>query len=244
MKTLIVRLVWPVFFVFNIFSPSLADVTPQGTAIAISGGASVGAYEAGLNWAMIEIARLEETAERVALDVVVRPRQITSITGTSAGGINALLSAMTWAVRTEDEGGFPNRIDDNIFRDLWLTPDVNQLLPADANSALYLPDDALLARWDLMATADALRQKWRSPGVFRPDLRIPLGVTVTRVVPESIDLGDIEVQNQRFYIPFEMRTNPDGSAGFAFDPHDYPLLRAPDLILMPFVADKPFAVSD
>lgn len=234
-----------VFLFFASVAIAVADIVPQRSAIAISGGASKGAYEAGLNWAIIKTALQAEIQQQLPLGSDIRPIAAAGIAGTSAGGINTLLSALTWCVVPEADGGFPDRIDDNIFRDVWLTPDVNQLLPADYDSPQYLPDDALLSRKALVATADGLRQKWRRPGTFRPGVRIPLGVSVTRVEPENINLGGIIVQNQRFYIPFEMRTRADGSAHFAFNPKDYPQLRNPDLILMPFSAkDTPFAVSD
>ncbi|MEK6247551.1 MAG: patatin-like phospholipase family protein, partial [Planctomycetales bacterium] len=174
-----------------------------------------------------------------------RSIEIASIVGTSAGGINTLLAALAWSVNPESEGGFTNRIDDNIFRDVWLTPDVNRLLPPNANSPQYLPDDALLSRKDLVEVARELRKKWRRPGTFRPGCRLPLGVTVTRVRPETMLVSGVEVNNQRFYIPFEMRTRADGSVKFFFDPNDYPSLTDPAMILMPWSSDdSPFSISD
>ena len=70
--------------------------------------------------------------------------KIVTRAGASAGGINTLLAALTWSVNTEKSGGFANRIDDNIFRDVWLTPDVNRLLPMEPDSPQYLTDDARL----------------------------------------------------------------------------------------------------
>lgn len=63
-------------------------------SIAISGGASKGAYEAGLNWGVIKLLR--EAADRDTLTggQFFSPR-IESITGASAGGINTLLSGLS-----------------------------------------------------------------------------------------------------------------------------------------------------
>jgi ABC-type phosphonate transport system ATPase subunit len=108
----------------------------------------------------------------------LRPVDISSIAGTSAGGINTLLAALVWAVKPESEGGFANRIGDNIFRDVWLLPDVNRLLPPRPDSPLYLPDDALLSRKDLScrcargtkkmeATGDVSQRHARAHGVDR-----------------------------------------------------------------------------
>lgn len=222
-----------------------AESAAQRTAFAISGGASKGAYEAGLNWGIIEISRKARVAEQLPLGGKVRPLEVTGISGTSAGGINTLLSALAFSVRPESQGGFANRIDDNIFRDVWLLPDVNDLLPPRANSPSYLAEDALLSRRTLVAAARALRDKWRQPGTFHPGMRIPMGVTVTRVEPETINIGGIEAENQRFFVPFEFRTQSDGSAEFGFDPGDYPRIREPDMILMPYPTDGlSYAISD
>lgn len=113
------------------------------------------------------------------------------------------------------------------------------------DSPQYLPDDALLSRKDLVAVARELRKKWRQPGTFRPGRRLPLGLTVTRVMPETMFVSGVGVENQRFYIPFEMRIQADGSVKFAFDPNDYPSLVDPSMILMPWPVDgSPFSISD
>lgn len=224
---------------------AVSDTAPYRIALAISGGASMGAYEAGLLWGMIEVLRHLEYSEGWSQGGVPRPIEISSIAGTSAGGINTLLAALAWAVNPETTGGFSNRIDDNIFRDVWLSPDVNRLLPPQADSSLYLKDDALLSRRALVAVAREMAEKWSRPGTFRPGLRLPLGFTVTRVKPETLIASGVVVENQRFYIPMEMRTQANGSALFAFDPHDYPALNDPAMILMPWaVGDAPLSVSN
>jgi len=222
-----------------------AETYPNRISLAISGGASKGAYEAGLIWGLIEVIRQVESTKNWSFGGEPRSIEIASIAGTSAGGINSLLAAMIWAVNPEDKGGFTNRINDNIFRDVWLTPDVNRLLPPNADPRQYLPDDALLSRKDLVDAARELRKKWRHPGTFRPKVRLPLGLTVTRVKPETMIVRGVAVDNQRFYIPFEIRTQDDGSAKFFFDPHDYPSLADPAMIIMPWPFDgSPLTISD
>ncbi|MFH1983805.1 MAG: patatin-like phospholipase family protein [Pseudomonadota bacterium] len=225
--------------------PVAAETPPNRISLAISGGASMGAYEAGLIWGLIDVLRQTESAKDWAPGGAPKPIEISSIAGASAGGINTLLAALAWSVNTENRGGFANRIDDNIFRDVWLTPDVNRLLPPTADSPQYSPDDALLSRKDLVAVAWEVAQKWRRPGTFRPGLRVPLGLTVTRVKPDTMLISGIAVENQRFFIPLELRTRADGSASFFFDPGDYPSLTDPAMILMPWPVDgTPFSISD
>ncbi|WP_455217441.1 hypothetical protein, partial [Kaarinaea lacus] len=197
--------------------------------MAISGGASKGAYEAGLNWGLLKILR-EETLHELNLNEQRRHFEAASFSGASAGGINTLLSGISWCSLPESAGGPVNRIDDNIFRDVWLLPDVNHLLPARADSEYYRDDDALLSRHDLLNASRILRDRWNQP-VFRPGCRIPLGVTVTRVVPEELVVGDIAVRNQRLFIPFETYSRDDGRLGFVFNPDDYTGLKETSMIL-------------
>ena len=63
-------------------------------SIAISGGASKGAYEAGLNWGVIKILRESSDPKTLAGGQFV-PFEACSITGASAGGINTILSGLT-----------------------------------------------------------------------------------------------------------------------------------------------------
>ena len=72
-----------------------------------------------------------------------------------------------------------------------------------------------------------------------------MGVTVTRVRPDTMTISGVTVLNQRFFIPFEMHTQEDGSAAFVFKPEDYPSLIDPAMILMPRTAESdPFSISD
>lgn len=212
-------------------------------SIAISGGASKGAYEAGLNWSAIKIVR-EGPGLVTLTGGQFFPIEMVSITGASAGGINTLLSGLSWCSRDEKDGGLSNRIDDNLFRDIWLRVDINTLLPRDADSPIYLPDDAVLSRKDFLEAATELRKKWSKP-LFKKDCRIPLGVTVTKIEPEVLSVGKVDVQNQRFYIPFELRVVDDSSIKFFFEPADYPKVADPSMILMPRAHDtQPFSIDN
>jgi predicted acylesterase/phospholipase RssA len=215
----------------------------QRFSIAISGGASKGAYEAGLNWAILKLIRESEKLHTLG-GGQIRPLQIASITGASAGGINTILSGLTWCSLPEDEGGLTGRIDNNLFRDIWLRVDINALLPPQPNSEIYLPDDALLSRRDYFAAADELVKQWQK-SAYRSGCKVPLGVTVTRVEPLDMVVDNIEVENQRFYIPFELRVQEDGTIAYFFDPADYPSLSDPAMILMPHPRDAPeFSIPD
>ena len=213
-----------------------SDEYTQRMALAISGGASKGAYEAGLNWGALKILRNFSGTDPI-LGGEFRPFEAASFAGASAGGINSLLSGITWCSRAEDDGGLVNRINDNLFRDVWLNIDANHLLPATTDSVYYQSDDALFSRHDLRTASNILREKWHT-AAFREGCQVPLGVTVTRVKPEVLYIGDVKVQNQRFYIPFELYVKQDRTAGFRFNPEDYPALTDASKLVMPTVADS------
>ena len=72
-----------------------------------------------------------------------------------------------------------------------------------------------------------------------------MGVTVTRVDPLELMVGEIEVKNQRFYIPFELRVQDDGTVAYFFDPADYPGPFDPAMIIMPRPRNAPeFSIPD
>jgi predicted acylesterase/phospholipase RssA len=77
--------------------PSLTialEQTPHRISIAISGGASKGAYEAGLNWGILKyLQNLDELKPVTGGEF--RRVYPSSFTGASAGGINTLLSSLT-----------------------------------------------------------------------------------------------------------------------------------------------------
>lgn len=214
------------------------EESKQRVSIAISGGASKGAYEAGLNWAIVHVLRYEAESEDTVLKGKYRPFEAVSMAGASAGGINAIMSAMAWCLRPEGEKGIASQLKDNIFRTLWLEHDINTLLPVSPRSPYYQSDDAVLARKSLIESANELRALWES-AVFRKDCRVPIGVTVTRVEPERLAVGEIGVKNQRFTFPFEFRTHDDGTAGFYFDPKDYPLVLDYSMVLIPGESGAP-----
>ncbi len=95
-------------------------------------------------WIALIKMMLSHTDLKHLLGGELHPFEMSSITGASAGGINTLLSALTWCSKTEDEGGLDNRINDNVFRDIWLRIDIKTLLPPNADSPIYLPDDAVI----------------------------------------------------------------------------------------------------
>src|SRR5262245_44903224 len=78
--------------------------------LTVSGGISLGSYEAGLTWAMVRYLKL-------APDAVDHGRLVAA-SGASAGNINAFLAATTWC---QDEGtDRAETPEDNLFWKAWI----------------------------------------------------------------------------------------------------------------------------
>lgn len=203
----------------------------------MSGGASMGAYEAGLNWGLLRIVR-QYPRDDPGVGGRSRETELASVAGASAGGINSILSGLVWCTKDSQHGGITNRIDDNLFRDVWLSIDINSLLPSKPDSPLYLPGDGVLSRSDLDDAAQMLRKKWNLPA-FRTGCHLPLGVSVTRVWPEHLTINNVGVQNQRFVIPFELQVEPDHTVSYYFNPASYYAQQDLSMLVMPYQKKGP-----
>ena len=74
-----------VLVILTVFTPpAMADTSVNRLSLAISGGASKGAYEAGLIWGLIEILRHVNNSEYWSLGGQPRHIEIVSMAGTSA----------------------------------------------------------------------------------------------------------------------------------------------------------------
>jgi len=158
-------------------------------SLIISGGVSLGAYEAGYNWAMIKM--LNETKERSSL---VEP-QLRSVAGASAGSINALLSAMYWCQK--DSVPLHNSVDDNLFYETWVNLGIEDLAirgedPTNKNS--------LFTRRGLEKKGELIIEHLKKP-IFKKNCEVPLGVSVTKVRPIVENISGIKVKNQNFSVP-------------------------------------------
>ena len=164
-------------------------------SMVISGGVSLGAYEAGYNWAMIKM--LSNARERSkTLDIKLR-----SVTGASAGSINALLTAMYWCQEpTVDD---KNSIDDNLFYNTWVDLGLNDLLITDENSNNH---STLFTRKKLRLKAKDILTQLKKP-IYRQGCEVPLGFAVTKAKPMIIEFKNsgAKIKNQHFSVPVTLK---------------------------------------
>lgn len=166
----------------------------EAYSFVISGGISLGNYEAGVNWAMMRILKHRNPGRTTALRSVV---------GASAGGINTLANAAFWC--TDD--GASNGVDDNIFKDVWLGVGIDELLPGTDGG--YLDGDGLLSRVMIDKSRDTLKDYVKG-GTFK-DCRIPMAITLTKVVKQTVVEKDIVVSNNRYVVPLVFISDADGA---------------------------------
>jgi len=159
-------------------------------SMIISGGVSLGAYEAGYNWAMIKmLAEIRDDYHGL-----IEP-DLKSVAGASAGSINALLSAMYWCQK--ETVPLHNSVDDNLFYETWVNLGIEDLVingkdPTNKNS--------LFTRRGLEEKGETIIEHLKKP-IFRKDCEVPLGVSVTKVRPIVENISGIKVKNQNFSVP-------------------------------------------
>ena len=182
----------------------------DGYALTLSGGVSLGSYEAGLNWALVRTLRTKMNEM-----LLRRQPRLVAVTGASAGSINALLVAAMYC-ETEESAG-RSSIDDNLLRSAWLHVGLDALLPEDPRA--YRPDDAVLASAALEpVVADVRRALFEGGLTFRPRCRLPLGLTVTRVEPLEQNVGGLRVTSQRAVLPLLFDIDDQGKVRFERQP--------------------------
>ncbi|WP_168210796.1 patatin-like phospholipase family protein [Persicimonas caeni] len=205
------------------------EQTRRELGLTISGGASLGAYEAGINWALIKYLRSAQArGDAIAYD-------LTTVTGASAGAVNTLLTTVNWCKDfsqehrgqpdgqcVSDEQVICNDIDDNIFRNTWMAVGFDadpSLLPRSADG--YLDDDGLFTRRAFGRSLEVLDRELGESN-FRPECSLDnLGITVTRDVPGKLTKGGLQTYNQRFVVPWRVDVDDGGELRFAYQPiHD------------------------
>jgi len=180
--------------VFTLFTLTLhAEREALKASMVISGGVSLGAYESGYNWAIINILKRGK-----ATSDIIDP-QLHSVAGASAGSINALLSAMYWC--QEDSVPLKNSVGNNLFYETWVNFGIEDLA--------ILGEDP--SNQSSLFTQDGLRKKGlkiiehlKQP-IYKKNCEVPLGVAVTKATPVIEMISGIKVKNQNFSVPLTFR---------------------------------------
>ena len=165
------------------------SVEPIDFSMVISGGVSLGAYEAGYNWAMIKML-----SEIKTKNAHIDP-QLQSVAGASAGSINALLTAMYWCQK--ESIPYENGVEDNLFYETWVHLGIEDLA-IDGED----PDNksTLFTRKALRDKAAKIMNHMSKP-IYTEGCEVPMGFAVTKVTPIIEEFQGIKIKNQTFSIP-------------------------------------------
>ena len=179
---------------FSLMSSTLhAEREKLEFSMVIAGGVSLGAYEAGYNWALINILKREHATNKH-----VDP-ELRSLTGASAGSINAVLTAMYWCQK--DSIPLKNSVDDNLFYETWVNLGMEDLVVNDND-----PDNesSLFTQNGLRNKGDKIIEHLKQP-IYQKNCEVPLGVAVTKATPIVETISGIKVKNQNFSVPLTFR---------------------------------------
>lgn len=162
-------------------------------SMIISGGVSLGAYEAGYNWAMIKmLSRIKTHGKKT------KP-ELRSVAGASAGAINALMTAMYWCQK--DSIPLHNTIEDNLFYDTWVKLGIEDLIIHGKD-----PENksTLFTRRGLESKANKIVEHLNR-NIYDKGCEVPLGVSVTKATPIVEEISGIKIKNQHFSLPFTVK---------------------------------------
>ena len=181
-----------VFFLLTFYLH--AERKKSNFSLVISGGVSLGAYEAGYNWALIRtLAKLKDES-----NPLVEP-ELRSIAGASAGSINALLSATYWCQK--ESVPLRNHVDDNLFYDTWVNLGIEDLV---ADNKDLENKSAIFTQKNLRKKGATIIEHLKKP-IFKKNCEVPLGIAVTKVTPVIKNVGGINIQNQNFSVPLTFK---------------------------------------
>lgn len=191
--------------------PSSNETVPF--SFTVKGGISLGSYEAGVNWAIIEyMRRMQKTPPPANY---LNPKLI-SLSGASAGSINAVLTALTWCKDVKKKYS----VDNNPIKGAWVNVGVDHLLPEKANKYTDPPKspvDGMFARSAFEDSIALIKEELSNNG-FAPDSEIPIGMATTRTTRADIDFGPGTAGTQRFMFIVNFVVDDKGRGHFESKP--------------------------
>lgn len=161
-------------------------VSPPVMGLTVSGGVSLGSFEAGYLYYLFETLKLNPG--------LVEPR---IFTGASAGSVNALLSLMASC------GPAQKRPDESLFYQTWIPIGLNGLFDPDQSTPT-----GLFTRQPLMDSVERVKTEWNRGLPASCDAT--LGVATTRVTAARVDLVKDRVTLPRTEAKFVLRVRGRG----------------------------------
>jgi predicted acylesterase/phospholipase RssA len=195
MKKIFITLILSTVLVLNLD----AKKSQEDFSLVISGGISLGAYEAGYNWALLKyMTYLKHYSKKSKVDMK-------SIAGASAGAINTLMSSIVWC-RDKEYLDTDNTVENNIFYKMWTEVDFEDLFIH--KEGVKDPDNStsLFSRLKIEQQAQKIIEEMHRP-IYDKECSVAFGFAVTRVEPKRVDINGIKIDNKLFQIPINLKVD-------------------------------------
>ena len=181
-------------------------------ALTVEGGGTLGSYEGGLTWALVEVFR----KRRAWGDSIAVPgdsaRALLSrlpiidfraAAGASAGSINAFLAANRWcAVDPVDSA------EKSVFWKAWIPTGLTELLPGGKRIGAR-SEKGVLSRIFLDTTFNTLDRTLRK-AKYDANCSLTFGASITRLARDSLRISpQVHARNQRYAAAFTIRGASD-----------------------------------
>jgi len=164
---------------------------PEVVVMTSSGGVSRGAYQGGVDWTVAEFLRRQRhpAFRRAVLRDDARHFRLGAATGSSAGNVNALFTAIGWCTDSLRLPGAARAVADiapeqSLYWRAWVNTGFSQLLPPagrpDPRREPAVLDRTFLETVQLAMLRDQLAR------ITPRDCDVPLGITLTRLGAERV----------------------------------------------------------
>jgi len=178
-----------------------ADRDTLRVSYAVSGGASLGSYQAGHIWTMVtykKMANANPDMLRRFTDVKLPYIQLSNIAGSSAGNINGLLSAIEWFkkdIRAPEE---------SIFWKIWGNVGIEQIFPFGNENRKKPFVNAIFHRKYFDSYLKSVLNEELQTDIKPSNHILDIGVTLTKLDPVSLSIDGSEVKTQRFITTYSV----------------------------------------
>src|SRR5687768_11641884 len=149
------------------------------TLLTVEGGGSLGVYEAGVTYALVETFKRKWLGETHPTFSRLPPFCLAIATGASAGSINAFIAATNWC-----DARVASRPEASMLWRVWITTGIMQLLPIRGEDPA--PDKAVFARRHFDEYIEPRLREWWKGASWIPDCHVEFGATATRLYADSL----------------------------------------------------------
>lgn len=195
-------------------APPPADSQAVPVVLTISGGISLGSYQSGVNWALVNFFRHSYHSQEFRDAYGIRAHRLAVATGASAGNINAVLSTLDWCAAYEPVS---QPAEQSLLWKAWIGMGIGELFPNDPTTRRRpVPGDTAngfgIFRRTAFKRLYGREIRTRFDQLQNADCSVAVGMTLTRVDRDSIELNrQIWPRAQRFASTFRIAAPPGGA---------------------------------